>query len=269
MTISIYPPITVFVPKSQTQALPNKWRAAPPEGDFQFPIEIDWDGTTVSWQVNLVNLGLTNWSAIRSIFINNESCGSALRIVAPDTGQICTVPPFSCGLYYFYSPGKNIFVSCIKDAGTTSSAPYAPNGDVTYITFYNSVLPPIPAVQSVPPILSTKFNIGLAAGTFSVAILAASVTGTIRGIHIDANNLIGAAGGGATWTPMTLVDGDGNNHLQFGFAILASQQVNYQELLNITDPEIRFINGLTIAGTMTGTAPTQGFLTGTIWYTAR
>lgn len=264
--MSIILPQPVIPYNKSISLLPNMWRQTPPEGDLAVPIEIDWDGTNPSVDVNLTLSGVGQMSAIRSIYVNNESCGARIQIIFLDTQYVLTIPAYSTGLYPVMSNSKEFIVTCgVSDNSDGSNSPVAGSQDTTFLVVFNGLLPPVASVQPNIGTDQISGRIVLTSGAFSQTLLSGK-TGRVTLINLAIDSFVGAAGGQAIWDQITVKDGHGNFLCLTGYGAPASFTDPARTLISLQNIFTSFFDGLVIASPFSGTNPTQGGLNYTIWY---
>lgn len=242
---------------------PGKANILPVQGPggpcLMVPIEVDWDGTNPTQILSLLLAGVGQLGPVQSVWVNNELCGAQVRVIALDTQQVVTVPPYSCGMYSLPSYSGNFVVSTNYDTGSSGSSPYAAAPSVTYLNLYNVALPPTIGPSSPQNTQALTFSVGLASGSFNDTLLANTITGTLFCLDMIVADLVGATGG-TIFEPIELVDGDGNVFLRTSCGAASGVSAN-ATLFRLSNWDHRFFKGITLTGTLVGTAPATGRIT--------
>ena len=176
--------------------LPSQAYTEPREGKRILPIEIAWDGTTKTWQLNAQGLTTQTFSQIVMIDVDNSLSGAPVRFYFPDTQDTLDVPPASSGVFPVFTSQLQVYVS----------SPEALNGDVTRFRLLNYKQEPI---SLPPPQFINVANSGVITGPGTLAIIPATVSGTLVGYNSFVA-LIGATSWQATLKDHTtgaIIDG--------------------------------------------------------------
>jgi hypothetical protein len=228
MPINIPPAVNY---QSPLNAVPTFFAQEPREGRKMIGCEIDWG--VMGGDNNCVNLNLQNnatleFSQIVTLSIDNSLCGADIEFIFPDTTESLSIPA--------YAP------KCIVPVFTNQTqffcwAPGAIAGDVTRFSIHNSMPPPVTVPFTVEQQVLTNSNI-TADGSATVALLGASVNGTLEAIQIMRNGPV-TTGGTQNYS---IADGSGNLTINGQFSS-QNTTVNFV-MLDLNPMHVRFTGGL-------------------------
>lgn len=210
----------------------------PREGKFLIPVEIDWDGTTKTFLINVQGITTQPFSQIVMLDVDNSLSGADVTFYFPDTQDTLVVPAESGGLF-------PVFTRLLQ---TYASSPGALATDVTRFRFLNYRQEPI----SLPPPefsdVATALNL-TAAGT--TALIPAGVSGTLVGYSVNVGLQAGAGDG--VWTG-TLKDHATGMVIDQASVTVGSNATFFGIVLNAAGIALRFSSGLDFVITNSATA---------------
>lgn len=238
------------------------WRTVPVEGDRAIAANILWgtdDIDTAATPTGVVNFNLSNLSTqefgqVVAIYVDNIHSGSDVVFIFPDTQFELTVPAGEEGLYPVLSRTRAFVVTA------SASLP----GDRTYLQILNSLPPPIAISKTVFMSVATANSADLTA-TGATVIVPAGINGTMTGAVVIGIYIQGGAAGGLV--EIVLADGNGN---QLGTTAIGVDNttaiVPMVVLFSISSVNVRFVNGINLNVTVSGTAPANGNANVTLYY---
>lgn len=228
-------PVSVNYP-GPLVSMPDRWPITPPEGPRSVGLYIAWGtmgGGEKSVAVDVGGNAPASISQIVALTVDNSQSGADVSFLFTDIQQTVTVPAYESGTFPVFTAGTAFYIS----------APSALAIDATSVVVHN-VVPPI---GSVP---KTEFQAvavvsGAAPTTGTTQIIAAGVTGSISALQVGL-----AVNATAAWSSdILLQDGNGNN-----IAYAEADGTGYltMQMLNLTNMQVRFQNGLKAVVTSTG-----------------
>lgn len=229
-------PVSVNYP-GPLVSMPDRWPITPPEGPRSVGLYIAWGSMGGSGKSIAVDVGGNAPAAVSQIValtVDNSQSGADVSFLFTDTQQTVTVPAYESGTFPVFTAGTAFYIS----------APAALAIDATSVVVHN-VVPPI---GSIP---KTEFQAvavvtGAAPTSGTTQVIAAGVTGSISALQIGLN--VNAT---AAWTSTILLqDGNGNN---VAYAEAGGGGDLVISLLNLTNMQVRFQNGLKAIVNSTGT----------------
>lgn len=184
MAYQIPQPIIAY--NNPAPILPALTFREPREGKCYIPVEIRWDGTNKTQQINVQGLTTQPFSQIVMIDVDNNLSGAEVTFYFNDSQDTLTVPPGSSGLFPVFTGQLTTYVS----------APGALASDITRFRFLNYRQEPIGLPPPQFTNIVTSGNL-IAAGT--TALLAPAVSGTLVGYSVNVSLFANIAVGDSGW----------------------------------------------------------------------
>jgi hypothetical protein len=234
--------------------LPSDIMLSPNEGQLVIPLNFDWSGASGdikngATQVNLTNRQLRGFSGIRGMFVDNSQSGADVTFIVPATQFEFTVPAGTGGMFPVCSqPGTLQFYVV---------SPMAIAGDKTFAQVFNYLPFPVdisrPTFQSVASFSSLSLT-----GNGSQALVNAGVNGTLQNLSLLNEGSIG--GGGSGVASIKVQDGSSTPviFVIVGLTLGNAQSAPPEILYTQSGLSQRFVNGLNVVVTATGTAFANG-----------
>lgn len=233
MSFKIPQPIKTY--NNPLAVQPSRSFTDPSEGKSFIPVELDWDGVTATFQINVQGVGTKPFSQIVMLDVDNTQSAADVTFYFPDSTDTLDVPAYSAGLFPVFTNGLSFY----------ASAPMALATDITRLRVLNYRQEPIgnPAPQFHN--VATQVGIG-AAGT--TAIIPAGVSGTIAGYSA----FLGGFNTNSGAILVKLVDHATGNVIDASQIDVAAGAMFNGSLMNVMGTAIRFGSGVDIVVTVTG-----------------
>lgn len=230
------------------------------EGRQVIPLFFDWGvdfGATIPpvVQVNLNNISTQQFSAIRTLFVNNMGCDVDVNFMFPDTQFPFRVPANQQAFIPVASSRTDFYIWVTG----------AISGDQTYVEVFNHYIEP--GAFAPTSILQSAATAAVdVTGVSSVAItstvtnppLAAGTSGVLSEALIQFGGAVAGAGAGFVTLSIFDAKSGGAQILAEAVVSLGNAQVAGPALLCKLDQPTRFYNGLSFACSFGGTAFASG-----------
>lgn len=219
--------------------LPALTYREPREGKCYIPVEIRWDGTNKTQQINVQGLTTQPFSQIVMIDVDNNLSGAEVTFYFNDSQDTLTVPPGSSGLFPVFTGQLMTYVS----------APGALASDITRFRFLNYRQEPI---GLPPPQFTSVATSGSITADGTFPLLGPAVSGTLIGYNVTAS--LRASGGSDSIWDFRLGDTGRGINIDGGTVQVLQSTAYNQTFLNVSGIAYRFSGGLH-AAILTTVAP--------------
>lgn len=238
MTAFMIPqPIVQLPGGSVLPVLPSYAFREPKEGKRYIPVNLEFDGSGSTYNVNVQGLTTQTFSQIVMLDVDNSQSGAPVTFYFPDSSDTLVVPAESGGLFPVFTGALQIYVA----------APSALASDIVRFRILNYRQEPI---ANPPPQFSQIATANNLTADGTHAVIASTVSGTLTGYSINAALNNGSVA--AATLVATLKDHATGNVIDEAAIIVPVNSVFNGTIMAASDIAVRFAGGIDLV--MTGSA---------------